>query len=109
MSRGTQFVGTTQLVVEECCNCFALFAMTVEFKAKRLIDHKSFYCPAGHKQYYTGKSTEEKLQNKLRKTEKRLAAEQECCIQAQEGWRGAERQVSAYKGVVTKMKQGKAP
>ncbi len=109
MSKGTQFVGTTQLVVEECCNCYALFAMTVEFKAKRLIDHKSFYCPAGHKQYYTGKSNEEKLQDKLRKTKKRLADEQACCIEAQKGWRKTERQVSAYKGVVTKLKQREAP
>ena len=109
MAQGTQFVGTTQLVVEECCNCFALFAMPVEFKAKRLIDHKSFYCPAGHKQYYTGKSAEEKLRARLTNTEKRLADEQECCIQAQEGWRKTERQVSAYKGVVTKMKQKEAP
>ena len=109
MSKGTQFVGTTQLVVEECCNCCALFAMTVEFKAKRLIDHKSFYCPAGHRQYYTGKSNEEKLRERLTNTEKRLADEQACCIEARDETNAMERSRRAYKGEVTKMKQRKAP
>ena len=109
MSRGTQFVGTTQLVVEECCNCYALFAMTVEFKAKRLKDHGWFYCPAGHKQYYTGKSKEEKLQDELGKTKERLDAEILCCIEANEQANAIDRSRAAYKGVVTKMKQREAP
>ena len=109
MSKGTQLVGTTQLVVEECCNCCALFAMTVEFKAKRLIDHKSFYCPAGHKQYYTGKSNEEKLRERLTNAEIRLKTEIQCCIEAREETNAMERSRRAYKSVVTKMKRGKAP
>ena len=82
------FVDDIEFVTEECCRCHVPFAMTAAFERKRLKDHGWFYCPAGHKQHYTSKSAEEKLQDKLRKTKERLADEQACCIQAQEGRSG---------------------
>ena len=35
-----------------------------------------FYCPAGHRQYYAGKTEEEKLRRKLAQTQSDLKAEQ---------------------------------
>lgn len=55
-----------------CCECGMLFAMHNEFKRKRLEDHKSFYCPAGHSQYFTGKSEAEKLREELEQKAQQL-------------------------------------
>jgi len=59
----------TKFVVEECCNCGILFAMTENFKDRKLNDHKSFYCPEGHGQHYTAKSESDKLREVLRREE----------------------------------------
>lgn len=53
---------TVDLVTETCYSCSVLFAMTEEHRRRLLNNHdKSFYCPNGHKQHYTGKTTEQKL------------------------------------------------
>jgi hypothetical protein len=44
----------TVLVMETCCTCGILFGMDDQFQNYRLDDGKSFYCPAGHPQMYTG-------------------------------------------------------
>ncbi len=56
---------TATLVVETCCNCGINFGITRDFYGKRREDHKSFYCPAGHSQYYSGKSETEKKQEEI--------------------------------------------
>ncbi len=103
------FVDSIEFITEECCRCHIPFAMTIAFKRKRLKDHEWCYCPAGHKQYYLGKSKEEKLQDELGKTKERLDAEILCCIEANEQANAIDRSRAAYKGVVTKMKQKEAP
>ena len=103
------FVDEIEFWTFTCSDCGVMWAATVDYIKARQDDHKVFYCPNGCHRHYPQKTNEEKLREQLTNTKKRLAAEQECCIQAQEGWRGAERQVSAYKGVVTKMKQKEAP
>lgn len=45
-----------EFFVESCFACGCLFAMTTDFHDARLREKDSFYCPAGHSQYYTGKS-----------------------------------------------------
>lgn len=54
-----------QLVSETCCNCHVVFAMTDDLVARRRDDHGTFYCPNGHPQHYTGKSTAERLREQL--------------------------------------------
>lgn len=39
------------LAIEHCCECGIC-----DFKSRRLEDGKNFYCPAGHRQYYTQRS-----------------------------------------------------
>ena len=59
------FVGNIRFRTEECCNCGMPFAMTEDFHDRRRNDHELFYCPYGHEQYYSGKSNEEKLKERL--------------------------------------------
>lgn len=61
----TQYVDGIRFETEICCSCGMPFAITAHFQKNRLNDHKSFYCPAGHAQHYTGKSEEQKLKERL--------------------------------------------
>ncbi len=71
----SKFVDGIEFVTVECCNCGMPFAMTRDFKRRRLDDHKLFHCPAGHSQYYTGKSEAEKLKEQLAAKQRQLEAE----------------------------------
>ena len=67
------FVDSVEYITEVCCNCGMSFAMTGDFKRRRLIDRKIFYCPAGHGQRYIGKTEEEKLRDALEAEKGRAA------------------------------------
>ena len=41
---------------ESCYLCGISFGMPSEFKASRLSDKKTFYCPNGHAQHYVGET-----------------------------------------------------
>ncbi len=58
-------LGTYELVT--CCNdrCGLVFAMERAFKNQRLQDHRSWYCPHGHQQYFTAETEEEKLRRQV--------------------------------------------
>lgn len=56
----------TEMVLEECCNCHMVYAVTNQFQEEMKRTHKSFCCPAGHNQHYSGESEIEKLRNALR-------------------------------------------
>lgn len=58
---------------EECITCGVMFAMPSEFQERLRENHNSFYCPNGHKMYYSGKSESEKLRDELRRKEQELA------------------------------------
>ncbi len=69
------YIEGIEFVIEYCCNCHIPFAMSRSFKDARLKDRKSFHCPAGHGQYYTGKSEEQKLREELERKQGLLDAE----------------------------------
>lgn len=71
-----KFVDGIQFITEECCNCGMPFAMTADFRERRLHDRKLFFCPRGHSQYYAGKTEEQKLREQLDR--ERRAREAEC-------------------------------
>lgn len=48
-----------------CASCAMEFAAPARFIADRRSDHKNFYCPAGHSNWYPGKSEKEQLQQQL--------------------------------------------
>lgn len=62
-----EFDHSTRFVVETCCNCGMQFAMTHDFKRRRLNDHKDFHCPAGHPQHYVGQSETQRLQGEVQR------------------------------------------
>lgn len=68
------FVGKIEYVTETCCNCGMSFAMTAEFQRRKLKNRTSFYCPAGHRQHYIGRTEEQKLRDQLDEERRRKAA-----------------------------------
>jgi len=61
-----------EMKVIQCAACAMAFAVPSAFKDARLEDHKEFFCPAGHQNFYPGKSDVEKLQEKLKAREREL-------------------------------------
>lgn len=61
-------------VKETCVNCSIEFYMTEQLYKQRLEDGKSFFCPAGHSQYYTNscKSKLEKAQKDIESLRRQL-------------------------------------
>lgn len=96
MNRGDTVTFTSRLVVEECCSCGVIFGLPDDLRDQLLARRGTpFYCPNGHKQWYTGKSEAEKLRAQLANEKDRT-----------EYWReehGRERRShSATKGQLTK-------
>lgn len=91
---------TTRIEVETCCNCGITFGLASEFKAQRLRDARTWYCPNGHGQHYTANtpSEAEKLRKQLEssRTYQRSILDQKAA---------AERSNRALKGVVTRTKK----
>lgn len=104
MKRGTVFSSTLELVTEQCCACGMAFAMTSEFRQARLNDHRSFHCPAGHPQSYTGKSKAEELAEQLSRERQRKAELEDDLRYQRDARERAERQASAARGQVTRLK-----
>ena len=48
-----------------CCVCGTPFAMGRELRLSRLDDHRSFFCPNGHAQSFTGPSEATRLKQEL--------------------------------------------
>lgn len=100
---------TVQMKSVECCSCHTTFAMTEELYDQRRSDHKSFWCPQGHKQYFTGMSDEEKLKSKLTAEKRRAEQLQACCSRANQENQHLRRSRAATKAVVTKLKRKYEP
>lgn len=90
---------TTQLTTEECCVCGVDFAMPTSLRDKLLETGKYFYCPNGHAQHFA-----ESTEVKLRRANQFLREERAYSMTLRDQRDGALRQVSAHKGVVTRMK-----
>jgi hypothetical protein len=72
--RGQTIVANVEMYVEECCNCGIIFAMTEDFHQEKLRhrgnnNRRTFYCPNGHAQWYTGETAEQKLKRELAQAE----------------------------------------
>lgn len=97
---------TTTLVAETCYSCGVAFGMPSHLRADRLRDHKSFWCPNGHAQQYTGKTEEQRLREQL-------DAARSLATRERERRQTEERSARAYRGHVTRLKRrlgaGKCP
>ena len=72
----SKYVDGIEFVTEQCCNCGIAFAVTSDFQNRRMKDHKSFYCPAGHGQHYSDKSEEQRLREQLEQKQQELSRAQ---------------------------------
>lgn len=91
--------------VIECYSCGVKFGLPRELDANRLRDHKSFWCPNGHQQSYTGETPEQKLTKQLKIAQRdKVWAENRASRMREE--RDAEtRRLSAAKGQATKLRK----
>lgn len=101
------------LVVVSCANCAIQFAMPAKLEAQRRDDHETFYCPAGHRNYYPGKSEAEKLRDQLVRERAERDQVQAHATRLQARVDLKDRQLRARKAVTTKLKRrieaGKCP
>lgn len=88
---------TYTLRSQTCCECGVLFGLELGYDDRRREDHKSFYCPNGHSQHYTGKTAAQKLQEQLDAA--RSLAQREAARR-----RSADYQARAYKGHATRLR-----
>lgn len=102
---------TTTFTQVTCYKCHILFAVPDRFNNDRRRDHEGFWCPAGHVQYYSGKSSEDKLRDELAREKHRLeqkeAAERrllERLASERQAHQGTVRRLNATRGVVTRHK-----
>lgn len=94
----------TTLYVEECYKCGMLFGITQRFEKDRRKDHEGFYCPRGHKQWYSAQSDEERLKKELIKAQEE-ANRKGTALQAVRAERDfMERSRSSIKGHLTRTK-----
>lgn len=88
---------TGTLTVIECANCHIDFGVTDGFEKARRGDHKTFYCPSGHSNFYPQQSEAEKLRARLRSAEATLT-------HTKDQLQATERQRRAQKGLNTRLK-----
>ena len=72
----TTFAAEIEFYVEHCCTCRMPFAMTGELQRARRDDRKTFYCPNGHAQHYTGASEAERLRKEVERQKQMREAEE---------------------------------
>ena len=112
--RGHTIQVAVDLITEECCNCGVLFAMTRDFKDEKLKyrhspNRKTFYCPNGHPQFYTGETDEQKLKRELADTERSLKWAREARERAEAEAKHEKARANGYKGHATRItKRAKA-
>jgi hypothetical protein len=93
------------LTVVDCCACGILFGVPVDLDKRNRNDHsRSFYCPSGHGQHYTGPTEAQRLRAQLETAERQRDNAESARIAARDQARSAERSASAYKGRVTRLK-----
>lgn len=110
LKRGATFVTEQRLVVETCCSCQMQFAMPSELK-QRLLDgrtngkSKTFYCPAGHPQWYVGESEADALRRERDRLKQDNAYEAERRKRAQDEAEHQRARANGYKGALAKTKK----
>lgn len=53
---------TEAYTILHCAHCNIAYGITESFEAARRSDRESFYCPAGHKQWFPGKTDEKRIE-----------------------------------------------
>ncbi|SLD50652.1 Uncharacterised protein [Mycobacteroides abscessus subsp. bolletii] len=96
---------TEQLAIEYCCSCGIAFAMPTDYQSRRRDDHKSFYCPAGHSQHYTGKTEEQRQRERADRLQRQVEAREADIRLEQRRLANERRSHAATKGQLTKTRK----
>jgi uncharacterized protein with PIN domain len=84
-----------------CYSCGVEMAMVTDLAANRKRDHKTFFCPNGHSQFWPGESDVEKLQKQLA-SEKAARERSEAFARAEAA--EAKKRIAVERGKITKLK-----
>ena len=87
----------TRFSAIECSRCGLRFGLPARYEDNRREDHREFWCPNGHSQYYPGETEAEKLRRELDTAKHNLAA-------WRESYAREAKSHSATKGQVTRLK-----
>ncbi|QNJ57961.1 hypothetical protein SEA_HITTER_64 [Gordonia phage Hitter] len=102
---GGTLTNVTTFEIETCCSCSVQFAMPTELRNRRLRDHEAFWCPNGHRQWYVGKTEEQKLRERLEREERRAANAEENVRIERASHAATKGRLTATKGQLTKTKK----
>jgi hypothetical protein len=86
-----------EIIEESCITCGISFWITVKHQKVLRNSHEGYYCPSGHKQYYSGETDAEKYKRQLSQCQSevsRLEFRNDRLFRSR----------NALKGVVTKLK-----
>lgn len=89
---------TVNYVPVVCATCGLRFCMTMEWNNERRRVQDAFYCPAGHRQTYTGEKPEEALKRRVEYLETDVASKRNHINHL-------ERSRSTLRGAITKLKK----
>lgn len=93
-----------ELELMTCSECGVSFGLPTNWIEGRRSDHKTWYCPNGHQRYFPSKSKEEELQAELKRVRGIAEMERRNSARLHEDKQRLKRQVSAQKGVATRLK-----
>jgi hypothetical protein len=95
----------TTLEIQVCAACGITFAMPDHFVETRREDHKTYYCPNGHYLHFPQQSDAEKAQAEAEKYKRLWKQEQRYAANVLNERNAAQKQLSATKGQMTKLKK----
>lgn len=94
----------TNFVPIECASCHCVFYISKRMQEARRNDHKGFYCPNGHNNWYAAESDLEKERRLRQRAEQRIAQEIDEKKRLRQTAQHQERRASAFKGQCTRIK-----
>ena len=105
LARGYTVNHALQLVVEHCCTCGVVFAIPDGLR-NHLVKNpgRPFYCPSGHKQWYTGPTEADRQRERAERAERWLNDQRAATRAARDQADAAERSARAYKGHLTRLR-----
>ena len=96
---------SSEFEVHACNYCGVAYALTVDFVEHRQDDHKTFYCPNGHRLHFPQMSDEEKLQQQLEHCQADRDFWEDGHNAAVEKQMALKRSRGSLRGVITRMKR----
>lgn len=88
-----------------CTECGVSYALTAAFESRRRNDHKTFYCPNGHRQHYAQRTEAEIAQAEADEQRERAERLAQQLTRRGEDLQRERRRHSATKGQLTKTKK----